>query len=342
MTRKMIPTTVTRCAAAPSGTDGAVRSRGVRSAAGVARSVFTGRARAGAARGSPRTRCCRSTPGQRRLRPRAPRCRARGRMAGRARRLAARRRRAGRATALARREDRDRARGRLARRALRCAAVAARRHAARSSSPMAGRAAARYRGGSTLPLRPRHLQARLGARRPDPVDGAGGARAGTVHLGGTLEEIARRRGGGARGRASGRPFVLLVQASRFDPSRAPAGRHTGWAYCHVPHGSTRDMTAAIEAQVERFAPGFSRLILGGSAMDTADVERAQPEPRRRRHQRRRAGLGSCSRVRCPARPYATPLPGVFLCSSSTPPGGGVHGMCGYWAARTALTGAGGA
>jgi phytoene dehydrogenase-like protein len=128
-----------------------------------------------------------------------------------------------------------------------------------------------------------------------------------------------------------------VQSSLFDPSRAPAGKQTAWAYCHVPNGSTRDMTAAIEAQVERFAPGFRDLIAARSAMDSAEVER------------RNAnyvggdingGLQNLRQLftRPVARPvpYSTPLPNVYLCSSSTPPGGGVHGMSGYWAARAAL------
>jgi phytoene dehydrogenase-like protein len=163
---------------------------------------------------------------------------------------------------------------------------------------------------------------------PIPWRAPEAGRAGTVHLGGTLEEIeASERGG-----HSERPFVLLVQPTPFDPSRAPAGRHTAWAYCHVPNRSTRDMTAAIEAQVERFAPGFGERILARSAMDSAEVERRNPNY---------VGgdiVGGLNDLRALALPlaYRTPLSGVFLCSSSTPPGGGVHGMCGYWAARAAL------
>jgi phytoene dehydrogenase-like protein len=149
------------------------------------------------------------------------------------------------------------------------------------------------------------------------------AQAGTVHLGGTMDEIAS---------PTGPPFVLLVQPTLFDPSRAPAGRHTAWAYCHVPNGSTRDMTDAIEAQVERFAPGFGALIAARSAMNSAEVEARNPNY---------VGgniNGGLHDLRALARPvgYTTPLPGVYLCSSSTPPGGGVHGMCGYWAASAAL------
>jgi phytoene dehydrogenase-like protein len=155
-------------------------------------------------------------------------------------------------------------------------------------------------------------------------------RAGTVHLGGTLEEIAEWEG-----RYTGRPFVLAAQHTLFDPSRAPAGKHTLWAYCHVPNGSAADMTAAIEDQVERFAPGFRSRILARHSMGPADLER------------RNANLvggdisgGAIDLRQMFLRPtgmtYLTPLPNVFVCSSSTPPGGGVHGMCGYHAVRNAL------
>jgi phytoene dehydrogenase-like protein len=163
------------------------------------------------------------------------------------------------------------------------------------------------------------------------------ARAGTVHLGGTLEEIAASEEAATHGRHHERPFVLLVQASRFDPTRAPAGKHSAWAYCHVPHGSPRDMTEAIEAQVERFAPGFRDLIIGRSAMGPAEMEAHNPnyvggdinggvQDLRQLFTRPVARLD----------PYSTPLDGVHLCSSSTPPGGGVHGMGGYWAAQSVL------
>ena len=172
---------------------------------------------------------------------------------------------------------------------------------------------------------------------PIPWTAPEAARAGTLHLGGTLDEIAAGERAVNDGQHPERPFVLLVQASVFDASRAPAGRHTAWAYCHVPNGSARDMTAAIEAQVERFAPGFSELVAGRSVMDSAAVQRHNPNY---------VGgdiNGGLQDVRqlfarpvARANPYSTPLPGVYLCSSSTPPGGGVHGMCGYWAARAAL------
>jgi phytoene dehydrogenase-like protein len=163
------------------------------------------------------------------------------------------------------------------------------------------------------------------------------ARAGTVHVGGTLEEIQAAEAEVAAGRHPERPFVLVVQPSRFDPSRAPDGRHTGWAYCHVPNGSPFDMTGRIEAQVERFAPGFRDTILARSVRLPADMEAYNPnyvggdinagiEDLRQFFTRPVARLD----------PYSTPTRGIYLCSSSTPPGGGVHGMCGVWAARSAL------
>jgi phytoene dehydrogenase-like protein len=162
-------------------------------------------------------------------------------------------------------------------------------------------------------------------------------RAATVHLGATLEEIAASEAAPFRGVVAVRPYVLLAQQSLFDPTRAPAGRHTAWAYCHVPNGSTVDMTERIEAQVERFAPGFRDRILARSALGPTDLER---------HNENyvggdiNGGAATLSQLftRPVARvsPYTTPLPGVFLCSASTPPGGGVHGMCGYHAAQAAL------
>jgi len=161
--------------------------------------------------------------------------------------------------------------------------------------------------------------------------------AGTVHVGGSMEEIAESERAAWSGRHHPRPFVLVAQQSVFDDSRAPAGTHTGWAYCHVPHGSTEDMTDAIESQIERFAPGFRDVILKRATHDAAEMERWNPNL---------VGgdiNGGAATVRQllarPALridPYATPDPRVFLCSSSTPPGGGVHGMCGHHAARSAL------
>lgn len=162
-------------------------------------------------------------------------------------------------------------------------------------------------------------------------------RAGTVHLGGTLGEIAAAEAAVWAGRHPERPFVLIAQQSLFDPTRAPAGKHTLWGYCHVPSGSTVDMTEAIEAQVERFAPGFRDLILARATMNTADIEF---------HNENYLGgdiNGGVQDLRQlftrPAPridPYSTPNPRLFVCSSSTPPGGGVHGMAGAFAARSVL------
>ena len=172
---------------------------------------------------------------------------------------------------------------------------------------------------------------------PIPWRAPEAARAGTVHLGGTLDEIAASEDAAVSGRHHERPFVLLVQPSFFDPTRAPEGKHTAWAYCHVPNGSTKDMTDAIEAQVERFAPGFRDLIAARSAMDCAEVERRNPNYVGGDINGGAQDLRQLF-TRPVARPvpYSTPVPGLFICSSSTPPGGGVHGMCGYWAARAAL------
>ena len=172
---------------------------------------------------------------------------------------------------------------------------------------------------------------------PIPWQAAECARAATVHLGATLEEIAASELEPGRGGIAERPYVLLAQQSLFDPSRAPAGQHTAWAYCHVPNGSTADLTERIEAQVERFAPGFRDRILARSALGPAEMERYNANYVGGDIN---AGAATLSQLftRPVARvsPYTTPLPGVFLCSASTPPGGGVHGMCGYHAARAAL------
>jgi phytoene dehydrogenase-like protein len=163
------------------------------------------------------------------------------------------------------------------------------------------------------------------------------ARAATVHLGGTLEEIAASERAPSHGATAARPFVLVAQQSLFDPTRAPDGRHTAWAYCHVPNGSTADLTERIEQQVERFAPGFRDRILARSAVGPAWFEEHNPN-----YVGGDINGGAGDLFQLFARPaprlspYTTPLPGVFLCSSSTPPGGGVHGMCGYHAARAAL------
>jgi phytoene dehydrogenase-like protein len=163
------------------------------------------------------------------------------------------------------------------------------------------------------------------------------ARAATVHLGGTLDELAGSESAFARGEHSERPFVLLAQPSLFDPTRCPPGRHTAWAYCHVPNGSTRDMTDVIESQVERFAPGFRDVILARHTMGTSDFEAYNAnyiggDINGGAQDLRQLFTRPVARVV----PYSTPNPGIFLCSSSTPPGGGVHGLCGYHAARAVL------
>ncbi len=174
-------------------------------------------------------------------------------------------------------------------------------------------------------------------RAPIPWRAAGCRLAGTVHLGGTLEEIAAAEREVAAGRHPARPFVLLAQPSLFDPTRAPAGAHTGWAYCHVPHGSDRDLTAAIEAQVERFAPGFREVVIARHTRTAVQLEADDPNCVGGEISGGRGGLWQILfRPAFSLSPYRTPDPRVFLCSSSTPPGGGVHGMCGYHAACAML------
>jgi phytoene dehydrogenase-like protein len=161
------------------------------------------------------------------------------------------------------------------------------------------------------------------------------AEAGTVHVGGTLEEIARAERAAWTGQAPDRPFVLLAQPSRFDPTRAPAGKHTVWGYCHVPRGSTADMLPVIEAQVERMAPGFRDRVLARHVMGPAALEQYNPN-----YVGGDIATGTTDIRQMVARPtlswYSTPCRGLYLCSSSTPPGVGVHGMCGYFAAQRAL------
>jgi phytoene dehydrogenase-like protein len=172
---------------------------------------------------------------------------------------------------------------------------------------------------------------------PIPWRAAACARVATVHIGGRLAEIAASERAPWRGQHAERPFVLLAQQSLFDASRAPAGKHTAWAYCHVPHGSDYDMTDRIEAQIERFAPGFRERILARSALGPAAMER---------HNANYIGgdinggvqdfFQLFTRPVLSLNPYATPTKGIYICSSSTPPGGGVHGLCGYFAAQAAL------
>jgi phytoene dehydrogenase-like protein len=170
---------------------------------------------------------------------------------------------------------------------------------------------------------------------PVPWKAAACSRAATVHVGGSLADVALAEREPWAGKPADRPFVLLAQQSLFDPTRAPAGKHAVWAYCHVPNGSTFDMTERIENQIERFAPGFRERILARSVMPPAELER------------RNANLvggdinGGVQDLwqlftRPTLRLYSTAVEGLYLCSSSTPPGAGVHGMCGYFAARAAL------
>ena len=172
---------------------------------------------------------------------------------------------------------------------------------------------------------------------PIPWRAAECARAGTVHVGGRFAEVAASEHSVAQGKPAEQPFVLLAQPSLFDPTRAPEGKHTAWAYCHVPHGSSVDMTERMETQIERFAPGFRDCILARHATNCAKFEREN------------ANLvggdingGAIDLWQLLARPvlsltpYRTPVPGLYLCSSSTPPGGGVHGMCGFHAAEVAI------
>jgi phytoene dehydrogenase-like protein len=172
---------------------------------------------------------------------------------------------------------------------------------------------------------------------PIPWRAATCALAPTVHLGGTLDEIAASERDVWAGRPPDRPYVLLVQPSLFDASRAPAGRHTVWAYCHVPNGSTFDMTLRIEAQIERFAPGFRDRVLARSVMTPADLERSNANL-----VGGDIGSGATTLMQLFARPtwrwHATPARGLYLCSAATPPGVGVHGMCGLLAAERALAG----
>jgi phytoene dehydrogenase-like protein len=162
-------------------------------------------------------------------------------------------------------------------------------------------------------------------------------RAGTVHLGGTIEEIAAAEAAVARGEPAARPMVILAQHTLFDPSRAPPGRHTAWAYAHVPHGFAGDALAPLEDQIERFAPGFREVVLARAIRGPAELERDNPNL-----VGGDVGAGENSLAQLVFRPaarlvpWSTPVPGLWICSASTPPGGGVHGMCGFHAARAVL------
>jgi phytoene dehydrogenase-like protein len=163
------------------------------------------------------------------------------------------------------------------------------------------------------------------------------ALAGTVHLGGSLREIAEAEEWVSKGVHPRRPYVIVAQQSLFDGSRAPEGKHTLWGYCHVPNGSDVDMTDAIESQIDRFAPGFKDLVLARSTIGPAELER---------HNANCVGgdiVGGSQDLRqlfarpvARLNPYRTPAEGIYMCSAATPPGGGVHGMCGFYAARAVL------
>jgi phytoene dehydrogenase-like protein len=161
--------------------------------------------------------------------------------------------------------------------------------------------------------------------------------AGTLHVGGTLAEVATSEAEANAGRHPEHPFCIVVQPGVADPTRAPDGAHTLWGYCHVPGGSTVDMTTAIEAQIERFAPGFADLVVARSVRTAAEEERVNPNYVGGDIGGGAATLGqTLFRPTIQWNPYRTALDTVYLCSASTPPGGGVHGMGGYYAARSVL------
>jgi phytoene dehydrogenase-like protein len=197
--------------------------------------------------------------------------------------------------------------------------------------PRYRRALERYRYG------PAAFKLDMALAGPIPWRDPGCARAATVHLGATLDEISASERAPHFGELAERPYVILAQQSLVDPTRAPAGRHTAWAYCHVPHGSTLDAASGIEAQIERFAPGFRDVVLARHVTTPADFASYNDN-----YVGGDIAGGSAAFPQLffrPVRrlvPYATPDPRIFICSSSTPPGGGVHGMCGYHAARVAL------
>jgi phytoene dehydrogenase-like protein len=172
---------------------------------------------------------------------------------------------------------------------------------------------------------------------PVPWRDAAARVAGTVHVGGTFAQVAAAEAEVAAGRHPEQPFTLVVQPTVVDPSRAPAGQHVLWAYCHVPSHSTVDMTALIEAQIERFAPGFRDLIVARSTLTAADEQELHPN-----YVGGDINVGVATLRQMLFRPtvrwntYATPDPSIYLCGSATPPGGGVHGMCGQFAALSAL------
>jgi phytoene dehydrogenase-like protein len=172
---------------------------------------------------------------------------------------------------------------------------------------------------------------------PIPWKSAVCKQAGTVHLGGTLEEISASEQAVWEGEHPEKPLVLLAQPSLFDSSRAPAGQHTAWAYCHVPHGSNQDVSEQISGQIERYAPGFRDVILASHVYTAQEMQDYNPNYVGGDIN---GGVQDWRQLftRPVARwsPYTTPVKGLYICSSSTPPGGGVHGMCGYHAARAVI------
>ena len=200
------------------------------------------------------------------------------------------------------------------------------------------RLSARYRAGvARFHRAPGVFKVDYALSGPVPWRAEACRRSGTVHLGGSFEEVAQAEADVAAGRHAQRPYCIVVQASVADPTRAPHGQHTLWAYCHVPNGSDVDMSSRIEDQIERFAPGFRDFVLARAATSCADAERHNPNYLGGDIA---GGAGTVRQtlLRPTARwnPYRTGTPGLYLCSASTPPGGGVHGMCGWGAARTVL------
>lgn len=193
------------------------------------------------------------------------------------------------------------------------------------------RAYARYRHGPGI------FKVDYALSDPVPWRDPATARAGTVHVGGTFEEVAAAEAAVARGQLPERPFLLVAQQSLFDPTRAPAGRHTLWTYCHVPARSTVDMTDAIERQIERFAPGFRDTIIARHLSGPADIEAGNANYIGGDISGGATDLRQLfTRPTMSLRPWITGVRGLYLCSASTPPGAGVHGMCGWHAARLAL------
>jgi len=172
---------------------------------------------------------------------------------------------------------------------------------------------------------------------PIPWENPACMRAATLHVGGSLEEIVESEKAAWSGRHSGRPYVLISQPTVWDPTRAPEGKHTAWAYCHVPARSTVNMTGPIEAQIERFAPGFRQSILERHTRNAVEMEAYNPNYVNGDINSGVQDLGQFfTRPAFGLAPYRMPYPGLYFCGSSTPPGGGVHGLCGYYAAQTVL------